>query len=169
MRIVEVFNIWANSNRLPPKAGKLDRCLLSRMLQLETLEGRITPTTYSVVNTFDTGAGSLMQAITDANNTAGDDQIIFNLTGTNPYTITLGLALPTIVSASTAILTGGTAGTLTITGLGASSLTINDKRGSTKASDGKSASGATSNNSGAGTNNSRQRQPKCNGVRGGTS
>ena len=129
MKIVEVFNIWANSNRLPPKAGKLDRYLLSRMLQLETLERRITPTTYTVVNTFDTGAGSLKDAITLANTTAGNDQIIFNLTGTTPYTITLGLALPTIVSASTAIVTGGTAGTLTITGLGASSLTINGNNG----------------------------------------
>ncbi len=114
---------------MPSKAGKLDRCLLSRMLQLETLEARITPTTYTVVNTFDTGAGSLKDAITLANTTAGNDQIIFNLTGTTPYTITLGLALPTIVSASTAILTGGTAGTLTITGLGASSLTINGNQG----------------------------------------
>jgi len=99
------------------------------MLQLETLERRITPTTYTVVNTFDTGAGSLKDAITLANTTAGNDQIIFNLTGTTPYTITLGLALPTIVSASTAIVTGGTAGTLTITGLGASSLTINGNNG----------------------------------------
>ena len=129
MKIVEVFNIWANSNRLPPKVGKLDRYLLSRMLQLEALERRITPTTYSVVNTLDSGTGSLRQAITLANTTAGNDQIIFNLTGTTPYTITLGLALPTIVSASTAIVTGGTAGTLTITGLGASSLIINGNNG----------------------------------------
>ena len=129
MKIVEVFNIWANSNRVPSKAGKLDRYLLSRMLQLEALEGRITPATFPVINILDSGAGSLKDAITLANNTAGNDQIIFNLTGTSPYTITLGLALPTIVSASTAIVTGGTAGTLTITGLGASSLIINGNNG----------------------------------------
>jgi hypothetical protein len=124
VKILRAFNIWANSNRVPPKAGKLDRYLLSRMLQLEALEGRITPTTYTVVNNLDSGTGSLRQAILDANANAGNDQIIFNLTGTSPYTITLGSALPTIVSASTAIVTGGTAGTVTITGLGASSLII---------------------------------------------
>jgi len=124
VKILRAFNIWANSNRVPSKAGKLDRYLLSRMLQLETLERRITPATYTVVNNLDSGTGSLRQAILDANANAGNDQIIFNLTGTSPYTITLGSALPTIVSASTAIVTGGTAGTVTITGLGASSLTI---------------------------------------------
>ena len=106
---------------MPPKAGKLDRYLLSRMLQLEALERRITPTSFTVVNTLDNGTGSLRQAITDANLNAGDDQIVFNLTGVN--TITLGSALPTIVSAST-VVGSGTAGTVTITGLGASALNI---------------------------------------------
>ncbi|MEN9672256.1 MAG: hypothetical protein RL553_521, partial [Planctomycetota bacterium] len=129
VKILRDFNIWANSNKLLLKLSGLDRYIHSRMLQLETLEGRITPATYTVVNTLDSGAGSLKDAITLANTTAGNDQIIFNLTGTNPYTITLGLALPTIVSASTAIVTGGTAGTLTITGLGASSLIINGNNG----------------------------------------
>jgi len=129
VKILRDFNIWANSNKLLLKLSGLDRYIHSRMLQLETLEGRITPATFPVVNTLDSGAGSLKDAITLANTTAGNDQIIFNLTGTTPYTITLGLALPTIVSASTAIVTGGTAGTLTITGLGASSLIINGNNG----------------------------------------
>ena len=124
MKILRAFNIWANSNMLPPKAGKLDRYLLSRMLQLETLERRITPTSFTVVNNLDSGTGSLRQAILDANANAGNDQIIFNLIGTSPYTITLGSALPDIIDANTAIVTGGTAGTVTITGLGASSLII---------------------------------------------
>ncbi|MFZ4611765.1 MAG: beta strand repeat-containing protein, partial [Gemmataceae bacterium] len=79
-----------------------------------------------VTNTSDSntvGSGSLRAAINLANTTAGDDQIVFNLTGTSPYTITLGSALPTIVSAST-VVGSGTAGTVTITGLGASALTI---------------------------------------------
>ena len=82
-----------------------------------------------VTNTSDSntvGSGSLRAAINLANTTPGDDQIRFNLTGLN--TITLGSALPTIVSASTAV-TGGTAGTVTITGLGASSLTIDGNKG----------------------------------------
>ncbi len=90
--------------------------------QLLQLESRIVPATYTVANTSDAGAGSLRQAIDDANNNAGDDQISFKLTGVN--TIILGSALPIIVSASTAIVTGGTAGIVTITNLGAPSLII---------------------------------------------
>jgi hypothetical protein len=70
-----------------------------------------------VTTTAASGTGSLDAAITLANNTPGNDDINFNLTGTSPYTITLAAALPTILNVSTA-------GTLTITGLGASSLNI---------------------------------------------
>jgi hypothetical protein len=83
-----------------------------------------------VTTTADSGAGSLRQAITDANNTPGNDYIGFNLTGASPYTITLSSALPNIVNASTAI-TGGTAGALTINGPSASSLTISGDNGNT--------------------------------------
>ena len=81
-----------------------------------------------VTTTADSGAGSLSQAITDANATPGNDQISFNLTGSSSYTITLKSALPNIIDASTAI-TGGSAGTVSITGLGASSLTIDGNKG----------------------------------------
>ena len=76
----------------------------------------------------DPNVTSLREAITLANTTAGDDQISFNLSGSNSYTITLASALPTIVSASTSV-SGGTAGTVTITGPGASSLTISGSAG----------------------------------------
>jgi CSLREA domain-containing protein len=59
---------------------------------------------------------SLREAITQANNTPGNDGISFNLTGSN--TITLASALPTIAKASFA-------GSVTINGLGVSLLTIN--------------------------------------------
>ena len=81
-----------------------------------------------VTTTADSGAGSLRQAIIDANTTPGNDYIGFNLTGASPYTITLSSALPNIVNASTAI-TGGTAGALTINGPSASSLTISGDNG----------------------------------------
>ena len=81
-----------------------------------------------VTTTADSGAGSLSQAITDANATPGNDQISFNLTGSNAYTIKLASVLPNIIDASTAI-TGGSAGTVSITGLGASSLTIDGNKG----------------------------------------
>ena len=48
--------------------------------------------TFTVSNTNDTGAGSLRQAMLDANAAAGADTIIFTVTGT----ITLSLALPAI-------------------------------------------------------------------------
>jgi MBG domain-containing protein len=51
---------------------------------------------FSVTNTNDSGAGSLRQAITDANNTAGTDTITFNISGSGVKTINLASALPTI-------------------------------------------------------------------------
>ena len=92
------FNLWANSNCLHPKAGNLDRYIHSRMLQLEILEGRITPATYTVFTTLDNGTGSLRQAILDANLNAGPDIINFAITGGTGaiQTITLDTALPVI-------------------------------------------------------------------------
>ena len=52
--------------------------------------------TYTVTNTNNSGAGSLRQAITDANTHAGADAINFNITGTGSHTITLSSALPAI-------------------------------------------------------------------------
>jgi hypothetical protein len=102
---------------------------IRRRLELLGLEERIVPATFSVLNDSDSGAGSLRQAIIDANTTEGNDTIDFNFdTGTSPYTITLSSALPNIVDASTAVGTG-TAGTVTITGLGTSSLTIDANKG----------------------------------------
>jgi choice-of-anchor C domain-containing protein len=51
--------------------------------------------TYTVTNTNDSGAGSLRQAILDANANAGADTISFNL-GSTGQTISLTNALPTI-------------------------------------------------------------------------
>ncbi len=52
--------------------------------------------TYTVTNTNDSGAGSLRQAILDANTNAGIDTINFSITGTGVHTINLGSVLPTI-------------------------------------------------------------------------
>ncbi len=51
---------------------------------------------YTVTITADTGAGSLRQAILDANASAGTDTITFNIGGTLPYIITLASDLPVI-------------------------------------------------------------------------
>jgi hypothetical protein len=56
-------------------------------------------TVYTVSNTNNSGAGSLRQAITDANGHAGADTIQFNIAGTGVHTIVPTSALPTITGA----------------------------------------------------------------------
>jgi hypothetical protein len=50
----------------------------------------------SVTNTNDSGAGSLRQAIIDANAAPGTDFIAFNIPGTGPHTIQPATTLPTV-------------------------------------------------------------------------
>ena len=50
--------------------------------------------TYEVSNNNDSGLGSLRQSMTDANNTAENDTIIFS----GNYTISLGAELPSVIS-----------------------------------------------------------------------
>ncbi|HUP79999.1 MAG TPA: DUF4347 domain-containing protein, partial [Pirellula sp.] len=52
--------------------------------------------TYTVTNTNDSGAGSLRQAIIDANANAGADTIAFNIAGTGVHTISPTTAMTTI-------------------------------------------------------------------------
>jgi hypothetical protein len=54
--------------------------------------------TYTVTTTADSGAGSLRQAILDANANPGADTISFNITGSGVQTITPSSALPAITS-----------------------------------------------------------------------
>ena len=58
-------------------------------------------TTYTVMTTADSGAGSLRQAILDANANPGADTIDFNITGSGVHTIAPATALPTITEAAT--------------------------------------------------------------------
>jgi hypothetical protein len=52
--------------------------------------------TFTVINTADTGVGSLRQAILNSNASAGPDQIVFNIPGPGPHTISPASPLPTI-------------------------------------------------------------------------
>ena len=52
--------------------------------------------TFTVTNTNDSGAGSLRQAIIDANASAGADLIDFNISGTGSHTISLASILPNV-------------------------------------------------------------------------
>jgi hypothetical protein len=64
-------------------------CLLSAMA---------SATTFTVTNTNDSGAGSLRQAILDANGAAGLDTIAFNIPASGVQTIAPATALPTFTS-----------------------------------------------------------------------
>ena len=76
----------------------------TRLLGLAVLllcAGPLSATTYTVTNTNDSGAGSLRQAIIDANTNAGADAIAFNVSGTGcdgtgVCTIALASQLPSI-------------------------------------------------------------------------
>src|SRR5207342_1225175 len=58
-------------------------------------------TTYTVTSTADSGAGTLRQAITDANANPGADTIAFNITGSGVHTIVLASGLPVVTSTVT--------------------------------------------------------------------
>ncbi len=62
----------------------------------EILEPRLAPATFTVINVNDTGAGSLRQAILDANSAGGADTISFNIAGAGVKTIGPTSALPDI-------------------------------------------------------------------------
>jgi uncharacterized repeat protein (TIGR01451 family) len=57
--------------------------------------------TFQVINTADSGAGSLRQAILDANGNLGADTINFNIAGAAPHSIGLLSPLPAITEAVT--------------------------------------------------------------------
>src|SRR5262245_5573245 len=80
---------------------------------LEALEDRLVPSTFTVMNTNDSGTGSLRQAILDANAAAGPDVINFDPTAfSTPQTIRLLSSLPDITDDLT--INGPTAAGLTI-------------------------------------------------------
>ncbi|MDB6174135.1 MAG: Na-Ca exchanger/integrin-beta4 [Chthoniobacteraceae bacterium] len=63
---------------------------------IECLEARIAPATIVVTSVADAGTGSLRQAIIDANQAQGGDEIIFDLPTAGSHTIVLHSALPVI-------------------------------------------------------------------------
>jgi len=62
---------------------------------------------YVVTNTADSGAGSLRQAILNANATTSADSVIFNIPGAGLHTISLASALPALTAAGGAIYIDG--------------------------------------------------------------
>jgi hypothetical protein len=68
---------------------------------LEPFEDRLLPSTYAVINTADTGQGSLRQALLDANANPGPNTVIFDIRGQGAQTIQPRSPLPTITHAVT--------------------------------------------------------------------
>src|SRR5262245_34855063 len=83
----------------PSKPLPIRRRVRVRLI-LETLEDRATPATFTVTTNADTGAGSLRDAITQANAATTDDVIVFDTAGkfATPQTITISSALPAIAN-----------------------------------------------------------------------
>src|SRR5437879_3997134 len=65
---------------------------------LELLEARCLPSVYSVTSTADSGAGTLRQALLNANSNPGTDTIVFQI-GNGSQAIRPASALPTITGA----------------------------------------------------------------------
>ncbi len=79
-----------------------------------------TAATYTVTNTLDSGAGSLRQAVLDANGTAANDVIVFNIPAAS-CNATTGVCTITLTTTEIIVTNNGT---LTINGTGANRLTI---------------------------------------------
>jgi titin len=75
-------------------------------LTVEPLEGRWLPSTFLVTTTNDFGAGSLRQAILDANATPGSNEIDFAIGGGGAQTIRPNIALPEVTN--TVVIDGTT-------------------------------------------------------------
>jgi parallel beta-helix repeat protein len=70
-------------------------CFLIVLLSI-TLLSHSYAGVFTVTNTNHSGAGSLRQAITDANTNSGADEIRFNISGAGPFVLDITTALPVI-------------------------------------------------------------------------
>ena len=77
-------------------------------LALERLEERSLLTVFTVLNTNDSGVGSLRQALLDANASPDADTIAFNIPGPAPYPVQVRSALPAIADPTGLVLDGTT-------------------------------------------------------------
>jgi len=76
--------------------SSLSRCLFVLAI---VIAGSTQAATFTVINNFDSGVGSLRQAILDANATAGTDTIVFAIPGAGLQTISPTTNLPNITEA----------------------------------------------------------------------
>ena len=77
-----------------------------RFYRAISAESYLPGTLFQVTNIADSGAGSLRQAILNANTNPGADSIVFNIPGSGPHTISPSSALPDITD--TVVINGYT-------------------------------------------------------------
>src|SRR5262245_15297541 len=83
------------------RARRAGRATCRSPLGFEVLEDRLAPATFTVINTLDSGAGSLRQAILGANAAPGADLIDFQIPGAGVHTISPTSTLPAITDTVT--------------------------------------------------------------------
>jgi hypothetical protein len=98
------------------------RCAILLFFSFSAIQG--FSTTFFVTNTNSSGAGSLAQAITDANNNAGPDDIQFNIPGAGPFTINQTGALP-VIGAGGLVINGYTQSTAAMGPIATRTILIN--------------------------------------------
>ena len=76
--------------------------VLTSIILCVTTVAPVAAATYTVTTTNDSGAGSLRQAIIDAN-TPGPDTVAFNIPGAGPHVISLASSLPSLTDDETVI------------------------------------------------------------------
>ena len=82
------------------RASSTSQARRLRPARIEVLETRALLATFTAVNTFDSGPGSLRQAILDSNTSPGADVVAFAI-GSGHQTITLASPLPTVTDTAT--------------------------------------------------------------------
>ena len=90
--------MFAINSRFVKKNARVAR---KRTLEMLCMEGRVLLSSFPVINTNDSGTGSLRQAITDAD-AAGDGSVItFQIPGSGVHTIAPTTSLPAVTAAIT--------------------------------------------------------------------
>src|SRR6516164_4401425 len=120
------FSSWLRNRTTSPRANRA-AALRQRPARfrpaLELLEDRLVPSTLTVTNTLDSGAGSLRADVTAAHK---GDTIVFNIPKSDPgYNANTGVWTITLTSGELDITKN-----LTITGPGAANLTISGNHAS---------------------------------------
>ena len=98
------FSFRGNAKRAVGRTGRWPK----RTLAVEALEERALLSTFTVINTNDSGPGSLRQAILDSNGSPGQNIIQFKIANSGVQTITPLTALPIITNS--VIMDGTTEG-----------------------------------------------------------